>query len=375
MRKKLRVAIVGCGGMGGGHAIAIDSGTGRAIWKATGLEGGQPQAEPNTSDISSMLELAGVYDIDEARNAWARSMGFFVYDSFEAQLADPSVDVILVATPNHLHRSQSIRAMQAGKHVLCEKPVTVTSAELAEILQVARETGRVFYPRQNRRWDRDYLITKEIFDSKSIGDVFHLESRIMGSRGIPGDWRAVKAYGGGMLLDWGVHLIDRLLMMTLEPVKSVYCRLTYITNKDCDDGFQMVLVFQSGLTAYLEVGTWHFIKPPIWYIAGTNGTAVIENWDCSGRIMRPIGSNAHDAKPIIAGEGLTKTMAPRDVTSVEEASLPDISYDRNTLYANFARTIWGEAEQIVTGEQAMRVMKLIEAANYSSDHGVAVAFE
>lgn len=375
MYKKLRIAIVGCGGMGSGHAAAIASGSGRAIWQAKNIDECRMPQDADTTDISSMLELAGVYDTDPEQNAWAARMGFFVYDSFEAELADQSVDIILIATPNNLHKNMAIAAMRAGKHVLCEKPVTISSVDLSEILQIALETGRVFYPRQNRRWDKDFLCAKKIYDEKRVGDIFNIECRIMGSRGIPGDWRAVKAYGGGMLLDWGVHLIDRLLTMVTEPVRYVYCRQTFITNKECDDGFKMHIVFHSGLTASLEVGTCHFIKHPIWYLAGTEGTAVIEDWNCNGRIVRPIKWEDRDAKPIMAGEGLTKTMAPRSRDTIEELQLPKPCYDSNALYANLARTIWGEAEQIITGEQAMRVMRLMEAATRSSETNAVVPFE
>ena len=375
MHNKLRIAIVGCGGMGGGHAVALASGSGKAIWNVKSLDECRVPPDAHTTDLSGMLELAGVYDIDPGRNAWAASMGIDVYSSYEDELADETVDIILIATPNHLHRSMSIAAMQAGKHVLCEKPVTPSSRELEEILQVSRETGRVFYPRQNRRWDKDFLLAKRIYDERLIGEPFAIECRIMGSRGIPGDWRAIKAYGGGMLLDWGVHLIDRLLIMVREPIKRIYCHLTYATHKECDDGFQLQLTFESGLVATLEVGTCHFIRHPIWYLAGERGTAVIEDWDCNGRIVRPIRWEDGDAEPIVAGEGLTKTMAPRNSASVEESPLPELQYDRNALYANLVRTIWGEARQIVTGEQAMRVMRVIEAAVRSSETGTVVAFE
>ena len=66
-------------------------------------------------------------------------------------------------------------------------------------MAVSKETGKVFYPRQNREWDEDYLIIKKIYDEKLVGNVFNIKCRIMGSRGIPGDWRGVKAYGGGMI--------------------------------------------------------------------------------------------------------------------------------------------------------------------------------
>ena len=373
MGKLVRVAIVGCGGMGGGHALALGSGTGKAVWNI--FDDKRTALDKYTTDISKKIELAGIYDIDPARQEWAEAQGFYNYPSYQAVLDDPEVDVVLVATPNHLHKEMSITAMRAGKHVLCEKPVTPTSSELEEILAVSKETKKVFYPRQNRRWDKDFLVIKKIYDEKLLGEIFNVESRVLGSRGIPGDWRGKKEFGGGMMLDWGVHLLDRLLIMIPEKVKKVFCSFTNVTNDEVDDGFKMHMTFESGITAVIEVGTCHFIRLPLWLIAGDHGTATIDNWSTDGKAVRVKSWEDSDAKPILAGEGLTKTMAPRQGESTEEVSLPEVQYDRNELYSNLADVVNGEAEQIVTGEQALRVLKLMEAAFESSEKGIVVNFE
>lgn len=373
-RAPLQVAIIGCGGMGGGHACAIHSGTGNAVWNIE-LENEAKSFlhSPLTTNISEKLKLSGIYDIDERRQQWARSQGFYVYESFDAVLGDQNVDVVLIATPNHLHHDQAVAAMRAGKHVLCEKPVTPTSAELEDILRVAKETGKVFYPRQNRRWDEDYLIIKKIYDEKLLGNTFNIESRVLGSRGIPGDWRGVRAYGGGMMLDWGVHLLDRLLCMIPEKVSRVFASMTHVTNDEVDDGFKMHLTFESGLTAVVEVGTCHFIKLPLWMLEADHGTATIADWSMTGEMVRLESWEDKDALPMLAGEGLTKTMAPRKDDSVEFVPLPKFDYDHNALYANLVDTIRGEAAQLVTGEEALRVLRLIEAA-FESDRSHQVVF-
>ena len=373
-----RIAILGCGGMGSGHAIAIASGTGIAVWGAVSETNKDILARfqgTRDTDISKKLELAGVYDIDPARNAWAADRGYPVYENYEAILADESVDIVLIATPNHLHKDEAIAAMRAGKHVLCEKPVTPSSAELEAIMAVSRETGKVFYPRQNRRWDRDFRIVKKIYDEQLVGKVFTIESRIQGSRGIPGDWRGIKEFGGGMMLDWGVHLLDRLLYMVPEKITKVFCDLTHITNDECDDGFKMHITFESGLTAAIEVGTCHFINLPLWYVGGKEGTAVINNWHCEGRIVRLNSWEDKDALPILAGAGLTKTMAPRDAASTESYPLPEVDFDSNELYSNLVDVIDGTAAQLVTQDQALRVLKLMEAAFESGEKGKIVYFE
>ena len=371
----IRVGIVGCGGMGGGHAIALHSGTGNAIWNVeTGTV--DPFDSELTTDIRGLLELAGTYDIKEERQEWARSFGIHTYQSYEEMLADPTIDAILVATPNHLHKEQSIAALRAGKHVLCEKPAMISSKDLEEVVSIAKECGKVFYPRQNREWDEDFLIIRKIYDEKLIGDVFNVKCRIMGSRGIPGDWRGIKACGGGMMLDWGVHIIDRMLIMNTSRVSRLYCHMTHITNAECDDGFQLTLQFEDGMSCNLEVGTCHFVNEPLWCMYGDKGSCEILDWDLNGRMVRLRSWEDKDVTPIVAGAGLTKTMAPRkEGESTEELPLPRFDFDRNALYRNFAETCRGTAAQIVTNEHVLRVLKLMEAAFVSDATGDAVYFE
>ena len=103
-------------------------------------------------------------------------------------------------------------------------------AALDEMIAAANNSGKLFTVHQNRRFDVDYLAIKGIVKSEEIGDVIRIESRIHGSRGIPSDWRCTKAQGGGMILDWGVHLIDQLLQIFKEKIVSINCVTTNITN-------------------------------------------------------------------------------------------------------------------------------------------------
>jgi len=370
---KVAVAIVGCGGMGGGHAVAISTGSGQALWMTDGSKG--RELAPGDTDLKTKMVLAGTFDIKEERQEWARKQGFKTYDSFEQILDDPQVDVVLVATPNDSHKDLSVRAMRAGKNVLCEKPVMMNSKDLEDVLEVAKETGKVFYPRQNRRWDKDYLIMKKLYEEKTLGDVFHIESRYHGSRGIPGDWRGVKAQGGGMMFDWGVHLLDRLVMMVPEKIKTVYAKMTHVTNDEVDDGFIMNMVFESGLTAMVEVGTCNFITLPHWYMAGNKGTAEIKDFRDPGHMVLLRSWEDKDATPILMGEGLSKTMAPRGADTMDDLPLPDIAYDRNELYSNMCDVVLGKAEPVIKNEEALRVLRLMEAALESDAKGIAVNFE
>lgn len=318
------------------------------------------------------FEIAGVYDILPERREAAVKDGLTAYDSLESLLADASVELVTIATPNDLHRPIGIQAMAAGKHVISEKPVTLSSRDLQAMIDASRKYGRIFSVHQNRRWDEDFLIIKQIYEQNSLGRVFNIESRVHGSRGVPGDWRNTWLQGGGMILDWGVHMLDQLLMLVDEPVVSTFCTVSHVTNDEVDDGFKAIITFGSGLTAQVEVGTSNFINLPRWYMQGENGTAVIHDWALSGEIVKVSDWEKRDAVPVVTAAGLTKTMAPRTEETIQRYPLPKVTSDVRDYYRNIARAIRGEEKQLVTHAQMMRVMRLMEACFKSAGENAVV---
>ena len=149
-----------------------------------------------------------------------------------------------------------MKALLAGKNVICEKPVTLSTPSLQRMIDAANRNNVLFSVHQNRRWDVDYLAIQHLFDTNELGEIFDVQSRVHGSRGIPSDWRGTVEHGGGMLYDWGIHLIDQELRLYRDKkIVSVYCEFDNITNKEVDDGYRLTLFFENGARAYSEVGT------------------------------------------------------------------------------------------------------------------------
>jgi predicted dehydrogenase len=333
--KPFNLVIVGYGGMGSYHAKLLKE--------------------------NPTLCVVGTFDILEERRTASTVDGYKSYKSYSAVIADHDVDIVLIATPNDVHKEIAIAALNAKKHVICEKPVTIYSEDLEEIMKVAEASERNFIVHQNRRWDKDFLTIKEIYDKTMIGNIFHIESRVQGANGIPGDWRHLKAHGGGMLLDWGVHLLDQLLFMVDSKIASVYANLSYVLGDEVDDGFQTIITFENGSTALIEVGTTNFIQLPRWYVKGTAGTAVIKDWSIEGRIVtQNFGVDIEAPKPIQAGQGLTKTMAPPSEAAVSTSNLPEVAPTIESFYDNVISVIEGKAEPIVKNTEVLRVLRLIE---------------
>ena len=322
------------------------------------------------------IELAGIYDIKEEKRKLAEEAGFHTYETEEAMLADESIDVILVATPNDTHRPIALRAMEAGKNVIVEKPATLSLKELTELEDMAGKTGQFLTVHQNRRWDEDLLTVREILKDQTMGEIFRIESRVHGSRGIPGDWRKEKAHGGGMVLDWGVHLFDQIFRLTGERrLKTVYATLTNVTNQEVDDGFTAVLRFEGGLEVLVEVGTKNFISLPRWYVLGENGSAVVEDWDLSGKIVKAFSEEEKEIVPVRTAAGLTKTMAPRREDTIRVEELPRVPGDIADFHRNVAAVLLRGEEPAVKLPEVKRVMRLMETVFESAEKNHVMDFE
>ncbi len=344
---KKKAAIIGYGGMGGWHASFLQN--------------------------SDVVELKGIYDINPERNALAESRGIHAYASHQEVLDDPDIDFVTIAVPNDRHKPLAIRALEAGKHVICEKPVTLSSADLQEMFDASYRANRLFTVHQNRRWDGEFLVMRDIYRSGDLGDVFHIESRCHGSRGIPGDWRQDPAQGGGMILDWGIHLIDQVMgIVSDKRLKKIFCKCDHITNELVDDGFKLEMYFEDDVSVHVEVGTSNFIQLPRFYMIGRNGAALIPAWGADAEVVWCTNYNEKEVVPVVTAAGITKTMAPRDDKSIAQKKIPQPHADVHDFYRNFVRAIDGEEEQIVTHHQMMVDMKIMEAAFESDRLGQVV---
>ena len=344
MKKKL--AIVGYGGQGAWHA--------------------------NWAMKSDVIELAGIYDIAEKRINAAKENGIHTYSSREELIADKSVDIVLCATPNDVHKDIVIDALKGGKHVVCEKPVSLTVEEFDEMCRAAEKSGKIFTVHQNRRYDVDYLAMQSLVNSGEIGEIVNIESRIHGSRGIPSDWRCHKPQGGGMILDWGVHLIDQMLRLIPEKITGVWCEVTNITTSEVDDGFNLHLTFESGKRATVEVGTYNFLPLPRFYMQAKNGTAVIDDWQKKCRIAKLKAWCEKEVLPVQTAAGITKTMAPRDEITLDFYEIERPTSDVHDYYRNLVKAIDGEEEIFVKLPEVRRVLLVMEAAFKSAEERCAL---
>lgn len=371
------------------HAIGIIGYGGMASWHHENLKRvGRERYEllPGTrnilffsskkSDYSLQpLDLAFVaaYDVDPARLELARSRSLQTFDSLDDFLACDAFDIVLIATPNHVHREMAVAAMNHGKHVLCEKPASLTLAELDEMIEASRRNGVLFTVHQNRRLDKDFRIIASVLDSGQIGTPYVIESRVHGGRGIMHEWRGYKAYGGGILYDWGVHMIDQLLYLVPGKVTDVFCRMRTIKAAEVDDYFKAVLTFESGLIAQVEVGNYCLKALPRWYVNGDRGSVFINGWDCDGAIVQAKETRVEWVPEIIqTAAGPTRSMAPRPKDTVVERPLPSVETDWADFYRNLLAALDDGDELFIKPAEVRRVMSVLEACVKSSSTGQTI---
>ncbi len=210
---------------------------------------------------------------------------------------------ILVATPNDYHCELARAALEAGKHTISEKPVTLTVAQVDQMISTAEKNNRLFTVHQNRRWDRRTLPSRKSC-AREAGKVFSIQSRLAGDGGIMHGWRGEKAHGGGMLYELGVHFLDQLYdLLGYDAFFSVHCVLNSVKNPEVDDF--LILEGKDSLRVQVEIGTFILNDP----LAGLRRRRHLDRrrFPGQGRIMK-----VNTLMPVIVmtDAGPTRTFAP-----------------------------------------------------------------
>lgn len=308
------------------------------------------------------------------------------YGSNEALFADPEVDVVIIAANNNQHHDLVTRSAEAGKDIICEKPLALNSEELDDMIRVTRKCNVKFTVHQQRRMDHDFRVMKEIYDQKSLGDVYMLKSSLYGYNGNMHDWHVYASEGGGMLYDWGVHLIDQILwMMPDAKILSVFADVRNIINAEVDDYFKILLRFDNHVMAEIELGTY-VLSDKIdgrwferhWIMSGNKGTAYTDGFSPLGKIVRTsrLLTNVSGVKPL-GSAGPTRSFGPPKEGVIVTEPLPQVEalQQDDVYYSNYIRAWNGEGDFLVKTPEVQRVMRVMEAARKSAQVGSSVVFE
>lgn len=318
------------------------------------------------------IDLVAVADTNKEQLKDAPE-GVETYGSIEEMLEKADINVVMISVPNPLHLEMVEKAANAGKHIICEKPAAMSVIEFDKMVEVTKKNNVIFTVHQQRRWDKDYRIMKEVYDKQMVGDVFVIKSQLYGFNGNMHDWHVYPEMGGGMLYDWGVHLIDQILYMVNSEIESIYADVRNIINEKVDDYFNIMIKFKNGITAEIELGTYYLTPKRAWFIGGNKGSALIDGWDGEGKIVR----TAHlldnvPGKITMTSAGPTRSFGPAAPGLLLNESLPEVDVAQRDYFVHFLKAFNGEEEIIVRPDQVRRVLCVMDAVRESARTGEAV---
>lgn len=311
--------------------------------------------------MSDQFQIVAVMDLDGARRAEAADkFGCQTYDDFSLLASDPSVESIVVATPNFLHTAHTIEALQKGKHVVCEKPFGADSGEADAMIEAAVIAEKLVAPFQNRRYEPHFLKVKEIIESGVLGEIQLIRIAWHGFKR-RWDWQTLSEFGGGELSNAGAHVIDHALRLFGEAEPQVTTDLrNVLSSGDAEDHIKIVLQAPDAPTIDIEIASDCAFPQDRWLIMGSQGglrgtTSHLEwkwiDWD-------EYESHSVDREPPkgrdYAHEKLNWNSGNIDVANNFSATPLD-------FYADFARSVREGAPLAITPQSVRRNTALIEA--------------
>lgn len=329
------------------------------------------------------IRVVGISDIDQEQLNDVGE-GLKRYGSNGELMNDPEVQVVLIAANNNQHHDLVIEAARAGKDIICEKPVAMNVQELDDMMKVVEECGVRFTVHHQRRYDQDYRVMKEIFNKGTLGDIYTVKSSLYGFNGNMHDWHVYVSEGGGMLYDWGVHLLDQMLWMMPEAkVTSVYADLRSIINFEVDDYFKILLKFDNGILAEIELGTYFLTDKMYdkwferhWIMGGNKGTAYVDGFNPQGKIVRTsrLLTNVSGKRTMTAA-GPTRSFGELAEGIILTEDIPSVSTRHEDYFENYKKAYQGEGEFLVQIPETRRVLALMEAVRESARTGKSIKFE
>lgn len=292
--------------------------------------------------------------------------------TFAELLAVPGIGVVVIATPNALHVEQARAALQAGYHVVVEKPVAPESDAWTGLSAFAAQQGRLLVPFQNRRWDGDFRTVQGLLAAGRLGPVHFFAStwpRYRPEVKARNDWKAVADPTAGVLYDLGAHLVDQALVLFGVP-ERVSARVERLRPGAMnDDWMRITLAFPPSaanpvpVTALLEVDSLNAAPGPRFHVRGRTATFVKEGLDPQEAALRRgempggdgWGSEPEKAWGSLAGRGGTMER------------VPTVAGDYGAFYRGLYDALSGNAPAPVTAASAALQLRILEAARLAAE--------
>lgn len=320
------------------------------------------------------LELAAVAS-SQPHKVHADWPGVAVVPDVTALVARSDIDLIVVATPNAQHHPVAKAALEAGKHVVVDKPFTLDVAEARGLKLLSERNNRILAVYQNRRFDSDFLTLKQLLASGELGRLVYLESHFDRFRPeVKERWREQAVPGSGLWVDLGSHLVDQAVQLFGRPDTIQLDTAVLRDGAVVEDYFHAVLRYESGphspLRVVLHSTTLAAHAAPRYIVHGTRGSYVKHGVDTQEDALR-----AGQRPP---AEGWGADPLDGELTLIDgngtptKRSVPTLPGNYVDYYAAVRDAILGRGPNPVPPEQAVELMELLDLGRQSALEGRAL---
>lgn len=335
---------------------------------------GQTFHAPVLSSVPGMvLTAVASSNPDKVRHDWPHAA---VVPDVAALAARGDIDLVVIATPNAQHHPVCKAALEAGKHVVVDKPFTLNATEARELADLARRQGKVLSVYQNRRFDSDYLTLKDVLASGEIGRPVFLESHFDRFRpGVRERWRELPVPGAGLWVDLGAHLLDQAVQLFGRPDTLQLDTARLRDGAQVEDYFHAVLRYETGAAAPLRVvlhaTTLAAHAAPRYLLHGTRGSYIKHGVDPQEDALRAGERPGGEGWGVDPQDGELVVAAADNWTS--RRNVPTRAGNYADFYAAVRDAIHGAGANPVPPEQAVELMELLDLGTRSAQEGRALS--
>lgn len=324
-------------------------------------------------------KLVAVCDIDQEKLNDTPE-GVKKYEKMEDLFADSEINTVILSLTNHVHLEAVQKAASAKLDIICEKPAALSVEEYDQMIEAVEKNGVRFTVHQQRRYDTDFNVAKKVLDSKELGEVYTIQSSLYGINGNMHDWHVYPEFGGGMLYDWGVHLIDQMLWMVDSKIESIYADVRNVINENVDDYFKIIFRFANGVIGEVELGTY-FLQDKEnwferhWFIGGSEGTMYSDGFNPQGKICKTstLLTNV-PGKTTMTAAGPTRSFGPPREGVLLTTKLPEVDVNHLMYFENYKQAVENGSELIIKAHEVRRVLVAMASARESSKTGNSIRF-